>query len=506
MKAVVNSIFGWFFRKRYESIIESQDSPIETQNRVLSSLIDSLEGTEFAKIHGISASSTHASFAQSIPVRTYEEMKPFIDRVMRGEKNVIWPGYIKWFAKSSGTTSDRSKFIPVTKDALEECHFKAGKDMIAFYFNMNPDTHVAAGKSLVLGGSHDINHLNDNSSYGDISAVLMQNLPIWAQLKRMPDLDTALMDDWEQKIDKMAHETLNEDITNIWGVPTWTVVLIKKLFEISGKDNLREIWPNLELYIHGGVSFSPYRELFADLIRGDGMHYMETYNASEGFFGIQDRLDADDMLLMLDYGIYYEFIPADKPNDDPIPLEGVKTGVNYILVISTNAGLWRYQIGDTIRFTSLNPYRIQLTGRTKHFINAFGEELIIDNAERALSKACKKFNVSVKDYTAAPSFFQKNKKACHQWAIEFERAPQDLSSFEAFLDAELRKLNSDYDSKRQGDMALTCLNIIKLPTDTFYNWLKSKGKLGGQNKVPRLSNERKYIDAILEFNKSSAKF
>jgi hypothetical protein len=421
--------------------------------------------------------------------------------MLKGEHNILWPSEIKWFAKSSGTTNDRSKFIPVSEESMEECHFKGGKDLLSLYCNNRPDTKIFTGKCLVLGGSHQINQLNADSSFGDLSAVLIKNLPFWAEFYRTPEMSITLMDNFEEKIEKMARATIDVNVTNISGVPTWNIVLAKRILEITGKDNLLEVWPNLEFYFHGAVNFKPYREQFKKLIPSDSMYYLETYNASEGFFGIQDQPNSEEMLLMLDYGIYYEFLPMEdinKENPKTLGLDEVQLNKNYALIISTNAGLWRYMIGDTIKFTSLTPHRIQITGRTKHFINAFGEELIIDNAEKGLLKACAETGAIIRDYTACPIYFEGNNAGGHEWIIEFENKPDNLERFTDVMDQTLREINSDYDAKRYKDMALARPKLHLAPDGTFYEWMKSRGKLGGQHKVPRLANDRAYVDEILK--------
>ncbi|RYD75820.1 MAG: GH3 auxin-responsive promoter family protein [Sphingobacteriales bacterium] len=499
---ILNTIFRWFILDRNEQIDAFRRSPLEAQRKVLTDLVSSAAQTEWGKTHQYANIKDYNDYVKNVPLQDYNSIKPYVERTMQGEQNLLWSTPINWFAKSSGTTDDRSKFIPVSKESLQACHYKAGKDLYAIYYNMYPEANLIDGKSLVLGGSHQVHQLNENTSYGDLSAVLMQNLPIWAEAKRVPDLSIALMDNWEQKIELMAKATVNQDITNILGVPTWTVILIKRLFEMTGKNNLVDIWPNLQLYVHGGVSFTPYRDLFKDLIRSDKMHYLETYNASEGFFAIQDRLDEQDMLLMLDYGIYYEFIPADEmdsENPHVIPLEAVRTDVNYAVVISTNGGLWRYMVGDTVKFTSTDPYRIKVSGRTKHFINAFGEEVIIENAEKALAEACEKTNCLISDYTAAPVYFSSGGNGAHEWLIEFEQEPADIEMFTDILDSKLREVNSDYDAKRFKDIALGRPLVRRVVRGTFYNWMKKRGKLGGQHKVPRLANTRTFVDDILAF-------
>jgi hypothetical protein len=443
-------------------------------------------------------------FQERVPVTTYEELYPYIERVMMGEQNLLWPSKIEWFAKSSGTTNARSKFIPVSPESLEDCHYKGGKDMLSIYVNLYPETKLFTGKGLSIGGSHRPSELNAKVNCGDVSAVIMQNLPIWAEAMRTPPLKVALMDKWEEKIEKMVELTVQENVTSMSGVPTWTYVLLKRILEVTGKNNILEVWPNLELFTHGAVAFGPYRQLFRELIPSDKMNYLEVYNASEGFFGIQDQAGTEDeMLLMLDYGVYYEFIPMDQFEEDnpkTLTLDQVELGKNYAIVISTNAGLWRYKIGDTIRFTSLSPYRIKISGRTKHFINAFGEEVIVENAEAAITKACDVTGAVITNFTAAPIFMESGKRGGHEWLIEFEKVPNNLKQFTYVLDETLREVNSDYDAKRQNDIALQGPVVHAAPQGTFMNWLRHKGKLGGQNKVPRLSNSREYLEEIMQVN------
>jgi len=448
--------------------------------------------------------------AARVPVFAYEDLYPQIERVLRGEKNILWPGDFTWFSKSSGTTNARSKYIPVSEEHLQECHYKGGKDMLCLYVNNYPDTRAFLGKNLGIGGSYQPNPFNPNTYCGDVSALIMKNLPIWAEFLRTPSIEVALMDKWEEKVEKIARLTIGENVTGISGVPTWTVVLLQRILELTGKQHIREVWPNLEVFFHGAVSFTPYRELFRQLIPADDMRYMETYNASEGFFGIQDQRDSQDLLLMLDYGVYYEFIPsefAQEENPLTIGLADVQVGKSYAMVISTNSGLWRYKIGDVVRFTSTNPYRIRIAGRTKHFINAFGEELVVENADVAVAYACQKTGLIVNDYTAAPVYLDVDSKGCHEWAIEFENFDDTLHSLEKFtylLDEKLREINSDYDAKRHKDLALTAPIIRVLPKGTFYEWMAKRGKLGGQHKVPRLSNTREYLDDVLSMKKDNA--
>ncbi|MFN7312257.1 MAG: GH3 auxin-responsive promoter family protein [Bacteroidota bacterium] len=499
--SIFGSLVTWYLKKRIPFIEKMMEQPAETQMELFYHLINQARYTEWGQRYEYRTIKNIKDFQERVPIGNYESHQPFIERMMRGEQNILWPTPVSWFAKSSGTTAAKSKFIPVTFDSLEECHFQGGKDALMFYHLQREDSGVFDGKGLIMGGSHQINKLNEGQSYyGDLSAVMMQNMPFWAQYFRTPELSIAIMDNWDHKIEKMALATMSEDVTSISGVPTWTIVLIEKLFELSGKNNLADIWPNLELYIHGGVSFVPYKQRFQSLIRKANMNYMETYNASEGFLGIQDRLEHDDMLLMLDYGIFYEFIPIHElGNSHPkaYTIDEVNTNENYAVVISTNAGLWRYIIGDTVKFTSIKPYRFKITGRTKHFINAFGEELVIENADYAVAKACAELGVKVVDYTAAPIFSDEQNIGTHQWLIEFEEQPQDLQRFALLLDTYLKECNSDYEAKRFKDIAMTPPVVQFMPKGTFYNWLKRKGKLGGQHKVPRLCNNRDFIDDIL---------
>lgn len=476
--------------------------PYEVQDEVLKKLIGSARYTEFGQKYAFEDLVNYEDFKKRIPVHTYEQLFPYIERLMRGEQNILWPSEVKWFAKSSGTTNARSKFIPVTSEALEDCHFKGGKDLYSIFINNYPDTKIFSGKGLGVGGSYRVNEYDPTSSshYGDVSAVIMQNLPPWAEFIRTPSLEVALMDNWEEKIEKLARETARVDVTQIAGVPTWTVLLLQHIVELEKKNSILEVWPNLEVFFHGAVAFKPYKNLFKSLIPSDRMKYWETYNASEGFFGIQDQKDSEDLLLMLDYGVFYEFIPMeelDKEYPDAIALQDVEIGKNYAMVITTNAGLWRYNIGDTIKFTSKSPYRIRISGRTKHFINAFGEEVIIENAETAITAACEQTGAVIDNFTAAPIYLEKSKRGGHEWIIEFKIQPTDLSKFSDVLDTTLRKVNSDYDAKRAHDIALVAPIVRSVTSGTFYNWMKRRGKLGGQNKVPRLSNTREFIDEIL---------
>ena len=490
-------------KKRIHDMELFMKYPLEVQEELFRELIRKGKNTEFGKKYGFETISSYERFKDQVPVHSYEDLFPYIERVMKGEQNILWPSEITWFAKSSGTTNARSKFIPVSTDALENCHFKGGKDLISIYVNNYPDSRMFTGKGLAIGGSHQINEYDPSASsyYGDVSAVIMKNLPLWAQVIRTPSLEVALMDKWEEKIEKMARITAEQNVTNLSGVPTWTILLLQKIMEIKNTDNILEVWPNLEVFFHGAVAFTPYRELFRKLIPTDKMRYCETYNASEGFFGIQDQRGSTELLLMLDYGIFYEFIPMeeiDKPNPKTIGLEEVKVGKNYAMLISTNAGLWRYQIGDTVKFTSKNPYRIKISGRTKHFMNAFGEEVIIENAEIAITEACDHTGAIIDNFTAAPIYFDQGNTGGHEWVVEFKIPPNDIETFKSVLDDKLREINSDYDAKRYKDMALQPPIVHAVNQGTFYEWMKKRGKLGGQNKVPRLSNDREHIDDILE--------
>jgi len=490
-------------RRRIGRLEAMRDRPMEAQQRVFARLMAQGRQTQFGKEFGLAGTTMPAQFAARVPVQPYEQLQPRIERVMRGERDVLWPGTVRWFAKSSGTTNGRSKFIPVTRESLIGTHYAGGQDMIAAYMAAQPASRMFAGKCLVLGGSHQINGLNNGSRYGDLSAVMLQNLPQWARLHRMPSLKTALMPNWEEKLERVVAEVLPENITNIAGVPTWTLVLMHRLLAKTGAKTIKEIWPNLELYTHGGVSFVPYRGQFDEVFGKGNVKYQETYNASEGFFGFQDDLSRPELLLMTDHGVYYEFIEAGNiatENPQVLPLEDVQAGRNYALVISTTGGLWRYLIGDTIKFTSTFPFRFQVSGRTRHFINAFGEELIIENAEQALRLACEATGAAVADFTAAPVYLQGKARGRHQWLIEFSVVPQSLEVFAELLDAGLRRINSDYDAKRTADIALTRLELVAMPAGSFSRWLAANGRLGGQNKVPRLANDRQYADELLKMN------
>lgn len=497
-----NSIFAWVMKKRIHQIDLFRKFPFEVQQELFDKMIESAIYTEWGFKNNFSKISNYEGFKTNVPLQEYPDVQPYVDRLMEGEQNLLWPTDTKWFAKSSGTTSTRSKFIPVTKESLEDCHYKGGKDLLAIYYDNHPNRKLYNGKHLIIGGSAQINHLSADSYFGDLSAIIVKNLPWWAEIRRTPAKEIALMTEWESKIEKMALSTIEQDVYIIAGVPSWTMVLANKILEITGKNNLKEVWPNLELFMHGGVSFDPYREQFKKLIPDPNMHYVETYNASEGFFGIQDQVDSNELLLMLDYGIYYEFIPMHSFNGtnstEIVNLEGVELDVNYALVISTNGGLWRYILGDTIKFTSKKPYRFKITGRTKSYINTFGEELIVDNAEKAMAYACLKTGAQIKEYTACPVYMTSIDHGAHEWLVEFVKEPDDKNRFMILLDEHLREINSDYDAKRYNNMILNPPILHVAPFGTFDEWLKESGKLGGQNKVPRLANDRTVLEQILQ--------
>jgi GH3 auxin-responsive promoter len=473
--------------------------PVTAQRNVLQDLVTQAQYTEFGRKYHFSKLFTVKDFKNGVPIHEYDDIKPYIIRMMNGEENVLWNTPINWFAKSSGTTSEKSKFIPISEETLKETHFKGSKDVLTNYYKNFPESDLLTGKSLVVGGSHQVHSINEAIQYGDLSAVLMQNTPFWGHWIRTPELSIALLDEWESKIEQLAQNTINENVTSLAGVPTWTIVLIKRILEISGKKKLKEVWPNLELYIHGGVSFTPYRDQLQKLI-GSPINFLEMYNASEGFFAAQNMPDDDGMLLFADHGIFYEFMPVEeygKPRAKTVGLKQVQLDKNYALIISTNGGLWRYLVGDTIQFTSLRPFKIKVTGRLKHYMNAFGEEVIVDNTDKAIAIASGKTNSIVSDYTAAPVFFSELTNGAHEWLIEFDKEPGDIEEFTYQLDKALKSLNSDYEAKRYKNIALRMPIVHILQPGTFRAWLKRKGKLGGQHKVPRLSNERKLIDQIL---------
>ena len=505
--AIISSVISWLIKKRIHQIELFKTYPIDVQDELIGKLISTARNTEWGRKYDYESISNINEFRNRVPLSKYEDLEPIISRLRNGEQHLLWPEETKWFAKSSGTTAGKSKFIPMSQSSVEECHYKAGKDLISIYFNLYPDSKLFEGKSLIMGGSSQIQEVSNTSYYeGDLSAILMQNLPYWAEFMRTPSLSIALMDEWESKLALMVESTMNHDVTSISGVPSWILVLIKMILKKRGTYNLMDVWPNLEVFFHGGVSFDPYRQQFHNIIKNPKMVYFETYNASEGFFGIQDQKNSFDMLLMLDYGIYYEFIPFEHVNDEQpqtVLLEEVELGKNYAIVITTNSGLWRYVIGDTVTFTSKSPFRIKITGRTKLFINVVGEEVIIDNAEKAFAMACERTDTIITEFTGAPKFSndEGKKELSHQWLIEFEKPPQNFDFFKEAFDTALKSLNSDYEAKRYQDLVLKSPVMISVPKGTFYNWMKQRNKLGGQNKVPRMSNDRKYIDEILEMIK-----
>ena len=473
------------------------------QHEVLKSLVNRASDTEYGRNHVFTSIKGYEDFARNVPVNTYEELKGDIDRMRHGERNILWPGKVRWYAKSSGTTNDKSKFIPVSKDGLQNIHYSGGTDAVALYLRNYSKSKLFDGKALILGGSHSPNYNLQGSLVGDLSAILIENINPLANLVRVPKKQTALLSDFEVKRDRIAQETLNKNVTNLSGVPSWMLSVLSRVMELSGKEHLEEVWQNIEVFFHGGVAFTPYRKQYEQLITKPDMRYMETYNASEGFFGLQDDPNDKSMLLMLDYDVFYEFIPMDEfgtENPTVVPLWGVETGRNYAMLISTSCGLWRYIIGDTVKFTSVNPYKFVITGRTKHFINAFGEELIVDNAEKGLAYACQQTGAQVLEYTAAPVFMDAKGKCRHQWVIEFSKEPENLEQFATLFDKRMQELNSDYEAKRYKDITLQHLEIVVARHDLFNDWLKMKGKLGGQHKVPRLSNSREIIDQLLKMN------
>ena len=486
------------FANRWRELEKHINEGEQLQRQVLAHLVQKAQDTEYGRKHLFSATKSYEDFVRNNPVNTYEELKGDIDRMRQGESDVLWPGRVKWYAKSSGTTNDKSKFIPVSPDGLKRVHYKGGADVVTLYLRNNPQSRMFDGKGLILGGSHAPNYNLPGSLVGDLSAILIENINPLVNMVRVPSKKTALLSDFEIKRDRIAREALNKNVTNISGVPSWMLSVLNRVMEISGKTHLEEVWPNLEVFFHGGVAFTPYREQYEKLITSAKMHYMETYNASEGFFGIQDDPADKSMLLMLDYDVFYEF--QEMGTDNIVPLWGVEAGKNYAMLISTSCGLWRYMLGDTVKFTSTNPYKFIISGRTKSFINAFGEELIVDNAEQGLKYACELTGAQVLEYTAAPVFMDQNAKCRHQWLIEFSKAPESIEQFADILDRRLQELNSDYEAKRYKDITLQHLEIIPAREGLFNDWLKAKGKLGGQHKVPRLSNSREHLEELLKMN------
>ena len=497
-------LIGKLFAPRQKALDAYATRAVALQDAVLRRLLSEAAGTEWGRAHQYAGIRSYEDYRRLVPVQTYDDVKPYIERMRHGESDVLWKGQVRWYAKSSGTTNDKSKFIPVSPDGLKRIHYAGGTDCVASYLRNNPDSRFFSGKGLILGGSHAPNYNLKDSLVGDLSAILIQNVNPLVNLIRVPKKEIALLSDFEVKRDRIARSTIGKNVTNLSGVPSWMLSVLRRVLELTGKDSLEQVWPNLEVFFHGGVAFAPYREQYRQLIRSDRMHYVETYNASEGFFGVQtDPTDAS-MTLMVDYDVFYEFIPMDefgKADPTVVPLEGVETGKNYAMLISTSCGLWRYLIGDTVRFTRKDPYRFVITGRTKHFINAFGEELIVDNAEKGLEVACAGTGAQIADYTAAPVFMDSDAKCRHQWLIEFAVLPDSTERFARILDRALQQINSDYEAKRYKDITLQPLEVVVARKNLFHDWLKEKGKLGGQHKVPRLSNKREYIDELLRLNR-----
>lgn len=502
---ILNSIASWWMRKRMHQIELFMKYPDDVQEESLRKLITAAKDTEWGRRYDYRNISSVEQFRNNVPLQDYDSLKPIIDRVRRGEQNVLWHSEIKYFAKSSGTTNDRSKFIPVSQESLDTCHYNGGRDMIAIHCSLNPETQLFTGKNLALAGSMVTDNFGSyESQNGDLSAIVINNLPVWAEFFRAPDLSIALLDKWDEKLEKLAKATMQENMVSLAGVPSWMLIILKKVLEETGKSCITEVWPNLEVYFHGGVNFSPYKEQFKSIINKEELQYLELYNATEGFFGIQDQRHSEELLLMLDYGIFYEFIKADESeleNPKMYSLSEVDLFTNYALVISTSAGIWRYKLGDTIRFTSVYPFRFKITGRTKYFMNAFGEEIIMDNADKAMLIACEKSAALIREYTAAPVYMDDNGNGAHEWLIEFETEPENLEYFTEMLDNALKSINSDYEAKRYRDLALKKPIVLSLPKGTFYRWFERKNKLGGQHKVPRLSNDRKCVDEILDILK-----
>ena len=498
---LVNSIASWFLKKRIHQIELFIKYPNEVQEELLFDLLKKARNTEIGKLYDFKSIGSYQEFSNRVPVVNYEKIEPLITRSRKGERNIFWPSDIKWFAKSSGTTNAKSKFIPVSNESLEDCHYAGTKDLLCTYLNNNENSKLFTGKGLRLGGSKELYEQN-GTFFGDLSAIIIDNMPFWAEMSSTPSSQISLMSDWETKMNAIVNETLKENVTSLAGVPSWMLVLLNEILATKNASNLSEIWPNLEVYFHGGVSFTPYKEQYKKVLP-EHCQFYEIYNASEGFFAIQDQNYSNELLLMLDYGIFYEFIDMDTYHtDNPkiYRLDQVKLEKNYAIIITTNAGLWRYTVGDTVRFTSLSPYRIKISGRTKHYINVFGEELMIENAERALQETCIKTHTDIVDFTVAPIFMEGKSKGAHEWLIEFKKAPHNITEFKETLDLELQKLNSDYEAKRKNNITLTPLQLIIARENLFYDWLKSKGKLGGQHKIPRLSNSRHYLEDLLSDN------
>lgn len=499
---VSTQLIGKLFVPRQKAVDQYDTRAEELQERVFRRLIQRAASTEWGRHYNYGGMKSYTDFGR-VPIQTYEDIKGYVDRMRHGESDVLWPGKVNWYAKSSGTTNDKSKFIPVSREGLKNIHYKGGTDAVALYLRSNPQSRMFSGKGLILGGSHSPNYNVKDSLVGDLSAILIQNIHPLANLIRVPSKEIALLSEFEEKVERIADTTIHKNVTNLSGVPSWMLAVIKRILEKTGAKTLDEVWPQLEVFFHGGVCFTPYREQYRQLIRSPRMHYMETYNASEGFFGLQNDLSDPAMELMIDYDVFYEFIPLEElenPAPHIVPLTGVEVGRNYALVISTSCGLWRYIIGDTVKFTQKNPYKFIISGRTKSFINAFGEELMVDNADKGLAQACAATGAQVLDYSAAPVFMDANAQCRHQWLIEFSTMPDHLEKFRDILDTALQSINSDYEAKRHKDITLQKLEIIVARPGLFHDWLKQKGKLGGQHKVPRLSNNRDLIEDMLALN------
>ncbi len=511
MRTFVNSAFNWYYKKRYKEIEHIIENPHVAQKQIFDTLIESARNTEWGKLHDFRSIRTPKDFQSNVPVQDYESLKPFIQRMMEGEKDILWPGKVETFSKSSGTTSAKSKFIPVSQVNFDNCHIKGTWDTMTIIYDQIPDCSIFSGKNFIMAGNHSLYKPGSKTIYGDVSALMVKNMPKIARPFFEPDLDIVFRDDWESKIQLMAEVACKPDVAPmikmIGGVPTWTIVFFRHVLEVSGKSNMLEVWPNFEVYIHGGVNMTPYRDQFAQFLPSEKVKYIEVYNASEGYFGTKLNLDDDDMLLLLNNGVYYEFLPMDQwheENPKAVTLEEVEKDKNYAMLISTNAGLWRYLIGDTVMFTSTSPYKIKITGRTKQFVNAFGEEVMVANTDKAIAEACTEMNAIVAEYTVAPIYFKNSGKGGHEWLVEFEREPTDLKSFNSLLDRKLQMINSDYEAKRYKNMALNELMLRPLPKGTFMGWMKYRGKFGNQNKVPRLANNRQYVEEILNYVELSA--
>ena len=503
----INKIFSSLIRTRMSGVNFMRDKPIQAQNIVFKELAISLNKTQYASDHnlgGLSNVISENNFKSHIPIRTYDEIKPWIERAREGEEDVLWPGKVSWFAKTSGTTSDRSKILPVTKDSLKSNHYKGGRDLLAMFCDLKSAARLYTGKHLIIGGSSTL-HPNRKGSYtGDLSAIIIRNLPFWVESRRTPGRDITMLEDWEKKVELMAEKVISQDVRILAGIPSWMLVVLRRVLEKTGKESLIEVWPNLQLYMHGGVGFEPYKEQFKRLVNSDKLCYMETYNASEGLFSIQDSFERNDMLLLVNHGIYYEFLPySGKVScySKAVSLADVKLGLEYALVISTNAGLWRYLIGDIVKVTCISPYRIQVVGRVSAFINVVGEELMVNQAERAVANALENYGLALKEFTAAPRFSEAGVPVGHSWVIEVSNnactSSLTADKVSEALDIELKKLNSDYSVKREYDFILQLPEVIFVEEGSFEVWLKEKNKLGGQHKIPRLSNSRKILDEVL---------